>query len=105
MQRTDRDVRSPPASMHQLEACVDHTGTDCYSAAAGVLEPSFWALSPPLERRSENPSPPVRLPGVSYPGDAVAESAHPKLKPTGQRSRLNTTEHCCRASHFQDSVP
>src|SRR3954462_12827895 len=38
------------------------------------------------QTRSDSPAPPVRLPGVVYPGDAAVTARDPKLKSKGQRA-------------------
>src|SRR5215207_3256417 len=57
------------------------------------------------QTRPESSSPPVRLPGVVYPGDAAAKSPDPKLKPTGQRTPSSPTERRSRASHTRARAP
>src|SRR4051812_25350356 len=54
---------------------------------------------------TESASPPVRLPGVVYPGDAATKSADPKPKPSDQRARSSTTERRSRALHARDRAP
>jgi hypothetical protein len=48
---------------------------------------------------TEGPAPPVRLPGIVYPGSARATVADPNLKPKGQRARTSVMGHPRRRSH------
>jgi hypothetical protein len=57
------------------------------------------------QTRSDSPAPPVRLPGVVYPGDAAVTARDPKLKPKGQRAGSSLTERRSRSSHTRDRAP